>query len=105
MLLNYEEALQNDQSLCEELFFLPSALHYYDNMFISAVVARAVFSTEKLLQNWDNSSFVEPRRQSLNLRENYFTHYVSVRQMQILEQAQPAYLDRALRCEVVAEIH
>lgn len=51
MLLNYEEALQNDQSLCEELFFLPSALHYYDNMFISAVVARAVFSTEKLLQN------------------------------------------------------
>lgn len=51
VLLNYEEALQNEESLCKELFFLPSALHYYDNMFICAVVARAVFSTEKLLQN------------------------------------------------------
>lgn len=37
--------------VCKELFFLPSSLHYYDNTFISASVASAVFSTEKPLQH------------------------------------------------------
>lgn len=47
VLCNYEPTLQNEESLCGELFFLPSSLHYYDNMFISALVAGAVFSTGK----------------------------------------------------------
>lgn len=67
VLCNYEPTLQNEEPLCKELFFLPSSLHYYDNTFISALVAAAVFSTEKPLQHWDNSSTVEPTRQSLHL--------------------------------------
>ncbi len=67
VLRNYEPTLQSEESLCKELFFLPSSLHYYDNTFISALVAGAVFSSEKPLQHWDNSSSVEPTRQSLHL--------------------------------------
>lgn len=67
MLYNYESTLQNAASLYTELLFLLCSLHYYDNTFISTVVASAVFSTEKLLQHWDNSSFVEFVRQSLHL--------------------------------------
>lgn len=62
---NYELTLQNEESLYEELFSLPSSLHFYDNTFISALVASAVFSTEKPLQLWENSSTVEPIRQSV----------------------------------------
>lgn len=51
VLCNYEPTLQNEESLCKELFFLPSSLHYYDNTFISALVASAVFSSEKPLQH------------------------------------------------------
>lgn len=51
VLCNYEPTLQNEESLCKELFFLPSSLHYYDNTFISTLVASAVFSTEKPLQH------------------------------------------------------
>ena len=66
-LYNYESTLWNEESLCEELFFLPSFLHYYDNTFISAVVASTVFCTENLLQHQDNSSFVELRKHIDNL--------------------------------------
>lgn len=51
VLCNYEPTLQNEESLCEELFFLPSSLYYYDNTFITAVLAGAVFSNEKPLQH------------------------------------------------------
>lgn len=68
VLCNYEPTTpQNEESLCKELFFLPSSWHYYDNTFISALVAGAVFSTEKPLQNLDNSSTMEPTRQSSHL--------------------------------------
>lgn len=66
VLYNYEPTLRNEESLCKELFFLPSFLHYYDNTFISAVPVSAVFRTEKLVQHQDNRSTVEPRMQSLH---------------------------------------
>lgn len=70
MLCNYEPAtLQNEESLCKELFFLPSSWHYYDNMFISALVASAVFSSKKPLQKFDNSSSMEPTRQNSHLNK------------------------------------
>lgn len=68
VLCHYEPTtLRNEESLCKELFSLPSCWHYYDNTFISALVADAVFSTEKPLQNLDNSNTMEPTRQSLHL--------------------------------------
>ena len=42
VLYNYEPTVRNEESLCKELFSLPSFLHYYDNTFISAMVASAV---------------------------------------------------------------
>lgn len=67
-LCHYEPTTpQNEESLCKELFSLTSCWHYYDNTFIRAFVAGAVFSTEKPLQNLDNSNTMEPTRLSLHL--------------------------------------
>lgn len=85
VLCNYEPTLQDEECVCKELFFLPSSLHYYDNTFISALVASAVFSSEKPLQHWDNSSTVEPTRQSSHLsreiNREHLLRWVSIRQM------------------------
>lgn len=70
VLCNYEPtALQNEESLCKELFFLPSSWHYYDNMFISDLVASAVFSSKK---KFDNSSSMEPTRQNSYLNKEIY---------------------------------